>query len=111
MYADLEFYHSTYCNGREPLLTDNEFLHYEQKAAAVLNRLTFGRICKADDNIRFCVCAVAEQLQTDTAHEGISSENNDGYSVSYTDNSRTGAKLSDIVKTYLSNTDLLYRGF
>lgn len=111
MYASLEFYRSKYCNGRDPLLSDNDFLHYEQKAAAVLNRLTFGRIHEADDNVRFCVCAVAEQMQADNAHNGISSENNDGYSVSYTDSEKNDKKLSDIAKTYLCGTDLLYRGF
>ena len=87
MYADYAFYSETYLGN---VIPDNEsFKRPEQDASERLDYFTFGRIAEADDRIRLAVCKMADILYLDAKrkveHGGreVSSENNDGYSVSY----------------------------
>ena len=87
MYADYAFYTDEYAGS---LISDaNSFARTERKAAAELDRITFGRISQADDTIRLAVCEMTEILylseERKNRHLGleVESENNDGYSVTY----------------------------
>lgn len=87
MYADYAFYTDEYAGS---LISDaNSFARTERKAAAELDRITFGRISQTDDTIRLAVCEMTEILylseERKSRHLGleVASENNDGYSVTY----------------------------
>lgn len=117
MYADYKFYVETYCGTLIP--DEVEFRKAERSAEAKLDHYTFGRIDQADDKIRLAVCEMADivyQYQKRKAqHDGreVSSENNDGYSVSFSVISEqerravVDKELYDTAYTYLSRTGLM----
>ena len=108
MYT-LTFYQATY--GAAAKIPLDEFPLWEIRARAELNGMTFGRfdcITEQTDNVQMCVCELAEALYEKNAHAGITSENNDGYSVTYAQGGGT-ENVSDIAKRYL-DADLFYRG-
>ena len=121
LYADYEYYISAY-KGK---LAEEEFEKSIMKASAYVRRITFGR---ADDNmemeeVKLATCAVCDLIANDekvrSKHSGrvVTSENTDGYSVSYESggNGKTadellGRKISDTLELYLMPTGLLYMG-
>lgn len=121
LYADYTFYVSEYMGN----LTDEEFDKSVIPASAYVRRITFGR---ADDNlemeeVKLATCAVCDLIANDekvrSEHLGraVTSENTDGYSVSYesggngeTADELLGRKIFDTLKLYLMPTGLLYMG-
>lgn len=121
LYADYEYYISAYKGN----LAKEEFEKSIMKASAYVRRITFGR---ADDNmemeeVKLAACAVCDLIANDekvrSKHSGrvVTSENTDGYSVSYESggNGKTadellGRKISDTLELYLMPTGLLYMG-
>lgn len=121
LYADYTFYVSEYRGN----LTDEEFDKSVIPASAYVRRITFGR---ADDNmemeeVKLATCAVCELLANDekarSKHLGraVTSENTDGYSVSYESggNGETAddlltRKIFNTLELYLMPTGLLYMG-
>lgn len=121
LYADYTFYVSEYRGN----LTDEEFDKSVIPASAHVRRITFGR---ADDNmemeeVKLATCAVCDLIANDekvrSEHLGrvVTSENTDGYSVSYesggnggTADELLGRKISDTLELYLMPTGLLYMG-
>lgn len=121
LYADYEYYTSTYKGN----LPKEEFEKSIMKASAYVRRITFGR---ADDNmeleeVKLATCAVCELLANDekvrNKHSGraVTSENTDGYSVSYESggNGETAddllcKKMHNTAALFLDPTGLLYMG-
>lgn len=121
LYADYEYYISAY-NGNLP---KEEFEKSIMKASAYVRRITFGR---ADDNmemeeVKLATCAVCDLIANDekvrSKHSGraVTSENTDGYSVSYESGGSGGTadellsrKIFDTLELYLMPTGLLYMG-
>ena len=121
LYADYEFYTTTYKGN----LLKEEFEKTIMKASAYVRRITFGR---ADDNmgmeeVKLAACAVCDLIANDekvrSKHSGrvVTSENTDGYSVSYesggngeTADELLGRKIFDTLELYLMPTGLLYMG-
>lgn len=121
LYADYEYYTSTYKGN----LPKEELEKSIMKASAYVRRITFGR---ADDNtemdeVKIATCAVCELLANDekarSKHLGraVTSENTDGYSVSYesggngeTADDLLARKIFDTLELYLMPTGLLYMG-
>lgn len=121
LYADYTFYVSGYRGN----LTDEEFDKSVIPASAHVRRITFGR---ADDNmemeeVKLATCAVCDLIANDekvrSEHLGrvVTSENTDGYSVSYESGGNGGTadellsrKISDMLELYLMPTGLLYMG-
>lgn len=121
LYTDYEYYASTYKGS----LVKEEFEKSIMKASAYVRRITFGR---ADDNmemeeVKLATCAVCELLANDekvrSKHLGraVTSENTDGYSVSFesggngeTADELLGRKIFDTLELYLMPTGLLYMG-
>lgn len=121
LYADYTFYVSEYMGN----LTDEEFDKSVIPASAYVRRITFGR---ADDNmemeeVKLATCAVCELLANDekarSKHLGraVTSENTDGYSVSYesggngeTADDLLARKIFNTLELYLMPTGLLYMG-
>lgn len=117
-YATYEYYTAAYGG---TALTEQEFPKYAKRASAEIDHVTFGRLSKLSDGeipaaVRDAMCDVAEQLHHfDTTAEGgsITSESNDGYSVSYRDTGGNAAQQREVratIRTYLAVTGLMYRG-
>ena len=85
------------------------FNSLEVRAAAYVKKATFGRITEVTDDIKNAVCAAAEVYAGYAGREGKASENNDGYSVSYTDSKMLNSELLQAVTMFLPD-GLLYRG-
>lgn len=121
LYADYEYYISTYKGN----LAEEEFEKSIMKASAYVRRITFGR---ADDNmeleeVKLAACAVCDLIANDEKvrgkHSGraITSENTDGYSVTYESggNGETAddllcKKMHNTAALFLDPTGLLYMG-
>ena len=59
---------------------------------------------------KYAVCEMAEILYADEKRNGKTSENTDGYSVSYDTGKSLSSTLYDVVRVYLGDTGLLYSG-
>lgn len=113
MKVEYSFYIDTYGGVR---ISENDWTRVEQKAEQRLNAFTFGRC--ADDcdgepwinSAKCAVCEMAEIIHADDKRGGKTSENNDGYSVSFDTSRPLSSLLYDVVKVYLGNTGLLYAG-
>lgn len=113
MKVDYSFYTDTYGGTRIP---QDDWNRLSQKAEQRLNSFTFGRCSNNWEGESWCnqakcaVCEMTEILRVDEEKNGKTSENTDGYAVSYdTENSLSGT-LYDVVRVYLGNTGLLYAG-
>lgn len=127
-YADFTFYQETYKGSK--FTSETEFAEHALRAEEILDEMTWDRIPNMDERfmtealamkIRKAVCAMAEvskqcnpmYMQSGIA-EGITSENNDGYSVSYQDAGTVAAtfrvKSEAAARRFLGTTGLLYRG-
>lgn len=78
----------TYYTAHGGLLTEAEYNKYAEDAADIINYRTFGRAETApeemQDKIRRCECKLVDALSAfSNCPAGVSSESNDGYSVSY----------------------------
>lgn len=113
MEVDYTFYVDTYGGSRIP---ESSWDRITQKAVQRLNAFTFGRCAEDCEEEPWCnsakcaVCEMAEILLTDEKRDGKTSENNDGYSVSFDTSRPLSSLLYDVVKVYLGNTGLLYAG-
>lgn len=123
-YADFQFYQSEYKGTR--ITSEEVFAECEREAEAYLDLLTFRRIpilANVDDSllrdIKFAVCSMAETYKNhkaslEAAETGIQSENNDGYSVSYSSTDKVRDQYQKDMKekawSYLLHTGLFYRG-
>lgn len=105
-YADYDFYTISYKGTAIPSAVP--FERAEVKAEAFINQITYGRITEATDDVKKAVCAVCDVIFTYEGREGISSENNDGYSVNY-EKTNVRLKMLDAAKLFLP-AQLLYRG-
>lgn len=100
------FYKSAYGGNTIPPELFNRFLF---KAQTYLEGLTMGRDIPDNykDRYSFALCEIAECYYT--AKCDVKSENNDGYSVSYSDIPLT-KRLYEIADLYLGESGLLYKG-
>lgn len=103
--VDYAFYTNRFKGEAVPL---TDFPRLILRAEEFISYITCGGIVDVTDTIRFAVCAVAEKMHTDGGRDGIVSENNDGYSVTYANDLKSG--LYAAAEIYLADTGLLYRG-
>ena len=115
-YADYAYYAKNYL-GTE--ITAGKFGPNMLAASVLIDQLTFGRIHRLDtvpESVKRAACAAAECLYQNEvrAEREITSESNDGYSVTYS----TGGTQKDAtanavakIRSFLASTGLLYRGF
>lgn len=83
----------------------------ELRAQAFIDAITFGRAKPEQDGVKDAVCAAAESLYCAQKAGNISSESNDGYSVTFQRVSNTQAYSAAYrtAKLFLP-PELLYRG-
>lgn len=113
MKAEYSFYTTTYGGSKIP---EADWSRLSQKAEQRLNAFTFGR-CSGEwegeswcNNAKCAVCEMTEILLADEKRDRKTSENNDGYSVSFDTSKSLSSLLYDVVRVYLGNTGLLYAG-
>lgn len=111
LYADYEYYTTTYKGS----LSKEEFEKSIMKSSAYVRRITFGRADenKELDEVKLAACAVCDLIANDekvrSKHSGrvVTSENTDGYSVSY-ESGGNGETTDDLLKRNIFDTLLLY---
>lgn len=115
-YADYDYYINDYLHGQEAMSKDS-FDFYAVKATKVIERYTFGCVETVTDDIKSCCCELAENMQAETKsaeHSGVTSEKVGDYSVSYAasadERTERSAECRRILRLWLGNTGLLYRG-
>ena len=109
-YADWDYYLNEYKGTL--IASREEFESLAVKATAYINKITFGRAKTAAETaeVKNAVCAVCEVYQKLSEREGVASENNDGYSVSYSQESGfLSQSLSGAARLHLP-AELLYQG-
>lgn len=113
---DYEWYKTQYFGN---LVDETAFNRNIIWATALLDQITFWRL-KQIENVPDCVkdalCSAVEKmvLFRKRKEQDLASESNDGYSVSYASAGRLDELKSEVVsdmRTYLSGTGLLYRGW
>lgn len=125
-YADFDFYQNVF-HGTQ-FQDEETFDSFAVKAADMLDVFTWQRIPKLEEKmlpeyliatIRKAVCAMAECEETSNPASlgisaGITSESNDGYSVSFGNAQQAQEQYEDSMKQiayrYLAESGLLYRG-
>ena len=108
-YVDYNFYKDTY-RGTIP---QDVFNKLSIKASKYIDYITFNRIDEVTEDIKFVTCEVIDILY-ESSKKGdmeIKSETSGKYSVTYSDANKTiDQRKYEVVKIYLGNTGLLYRG-
>ena len=127
-YADFEYYQEYLC-GREAVVPEAEFGYWEKAARREIDLVTFDRIPRRDvlpEAVRECTCELAEllykadrldrQALADGAPGVLTSYSNDGQSGTF-DTSQSvytadgkQAEIRRIIRRYLLNTGLMYKG-
>lgn len=113
MKVDYSFYTDTY-GGTQ--ISQDDWKKISQKAEQRLDSFTFGRCSGEWEGEAWCnqakcaVCEMTEILYADEKRDGKTSENTDGYSVSYDTRKSLSGALYDVVRVYLGDTGLLYAG-
>lgn len=118
VYADYTYYSTSFFG---TAITEEDFPKYALRASAEIDRITFNRAASDTDNttaIKNAMCAVAEELQKQDRSngvDGIASESQGQYSVSYvagSNRSQTSLeKIQNAAKPWLANTFLMFAGF
>ena len=98
-----EYYQETYGGIRE--ISEADW----NKAFAYVDKITFGRIAVADEDVKNAVCAVADVIHVQSNVMGLSSEDIDGYKVGYHADANYGDWLYSAAELFLP-AQLLYRG-
>lgn len=106
MSLDLFFYNEFF--GGNGVIPAEEFPLWKSRAEKELLVICGGKLDDSE-NVKLCICEIAELLYKNSLADGVVSENNDGYSVSY-EKRDVRNKILHTAKCYLSGTGLLYRG-
>ena len=117
-YADYTHYSNVYLGNA---IAEADFPRLALRASAQIDRLTYNRAATDTDNttaIKNAMCAVAEEIQRQEQNDnvdGITSESQGQYSVSYGSNSNRArsnqTKIVDAAKLWLETTGLMFAGF
>lgn len=113
MKVDYSFYTDTYGGNR---ISQDDWQRISQKAEQRLDGYTFG-LSSGDweveswcNRAKCAVCEMSEIIYADERRNGKTSENTDGYSVSYDTGKALTGTLYDVARVYLGDTGLLYAG-
>ena len=115
-YVDYNFYAECYHGSA---ISDEAFENVELEAEAFVNMVTFGRIERLEEipiQVKYAVCSVADTVAnySEFRKNNISSESNDGYSITYATqvtNDECQREMLAKARRWLSNTGLMYRGW
>ena len=114
-YVDYQYYRDTFHGSA---MTEAECPNAEIEAEAFVNAVTFGRLRRLDkipDCVKDAICSAADVMgeYSKGMESDISSESNDGYSVTYKaalKSEECEKSMKAKVKRHLSGTGLMYGG-
>ncbi len=114
-YVDYQYYRDTFHGSS---MTEAEFTNAEIEAEAFVNAVTFGRLrrlYKIPDCVKDAICSAADVMAEYSRglKSDMSSESNDGYSVTYKaalKSEECEKSMKAKVKRHLSGTGLMYGG-
>lgn len=105
--ADYDYYSNIY---RGNIIPQSGFKKYIRKAQSCVDGLIFGRNPgDREESVKLAICNVAELLYLDESRFGISAENADGYSVTYSGGD-IEKSVYDAAAVYLADSGLMYAG-
>ena len=91
-------------------LPKEAFYRFCPMACAYLDSAVMGRVPQpVPEAVKLAACALTELFCRQAEKEGISSEDNDGYRVTWAKED-TNKAAGSVLWRYLANTGLLYRG-
>lgn len=111
--TDYVYYQEVY----QGTMTKDEFSRLQEKAAAYVDAVTFGRVRDygINNKVKNAVCAVADALLLNEHGGGVVSETvgkiSRNYAAGISNTPTEEQRLNQAVSLYLSNTGLLYRGW
>lgn len=112
-YSDFAFYSNTY----KGLLGAEEYSRLAVRAAAHVDRMTFGRAKTAKgadlEAVKMAECAIVDELSTQEQGGVVASETNDGISRSFATGSvvkSSTQRIYSAAEVYLCNTNLCFAG-
>lgn len=120
-YTSYDYYANTYCGGK-PVVIAADFPKLLIKAQSIIDLYTFNRIRALNtfsEEIQNCCCELVETIYAYNKKQegnlnGISSEKNKNYSVTYESSASIKQKFefetNEIVFRWLESTGFLYRG-
>ena len=109
--VNYEYYHSTFNCGGESIIPPEAFPLWRKRAYEIV----FSQISQPPspyhtDAVSDSICAVAELLYKSSKRDGLKAESIDGYSVTYSESKTLSADINALIRKYLGNTGLLFRG-
>lgn len=113
MQVEYGFYTDTYGGTN---ISEAAWKRLSQKAIQRLRFFTFGRIPEEwtgqiwENKAKCAVCEMSEILFSEEKRNGKTSENTDGYAVSYESADATDLQLRNVAYVYLGSTGLMYLG-
>ena len=87
-----------------------DFKKYEFRAISYIDRITFGRITEMTESIKCAVCSVCDVLKRRSRRNGIKQEQNDGYSVTYSESQSPEFGDLYMAASVFLPAELLYKG-
>ena len=106
-----DFYYNEFCGGKGAELSLDAFDSYVGKARREVFGMLTAEYSEEQKNAVFsAVCEVAEALYHHNGKDGISSENIDGYSVTYREGNSLDTDVRRAALRHLGNTGLVYAG-
>lgn len=110
-YADFQYYKDTFLGNA---IEDVDFPRLSLRASEYIDAHTGGvipRLSAIPEEVQKATCAVAEKIQTYESEAEVASESVGSYSVTYkTSDATYEQELGKVLRLYLGNTGLLYRG-
>ena len=113
---DYGVYFNDYLQGREAKIDPKEWGYYSMQAQQSI-RLYVTALPLNDDNVKMCICEVAEIIAVQdkaTVSDNVAAESVGDVHITYADKSVAStaykAKIRSVVYRWLANTGLLYRG-
>jgi len=101
---DFDYYKNNFLGTLVPC---DKFYHIEKKACVYVKNAILNKNSDITE-VKDAVCAVCELIYNEEKRNGIKSENNDGYAVTYFDNPSFTQKVNDVITIYLATTGLMY---
>ena len=110
-YADFQYYKDTFLGNA---IEEIEFPRLSLRASEYIDAHTGGvipRLSAIPEEVQKAACAVAEKIQAYESKAEVTSESVGSYSVTYkTSDATYEQELGKVLRLYLGNTGLLYRG-
>ena len=110
-YADFQYYKNTFLGNA---IQEIDFPRLSLRASEYIDAHTGGiipQLSAIPEEVQKAICAVAEKIQAYESKAEVTSESVGSYSVTYkTSDATYEQELGKVLRLYLGNTGLLYRG-